>query len=112
MQRRTRTRTHQHPVRARHGPMTITMPERPDHRMVTERPAAELEKSIHGAPDRPCAAASANPEEWFPVEPGSGNQTRVRALYEALAVALCRSCPVALQCLELTLRREGPARGH
>jgi hypothetical protein len=92
--------------------MTVILPESPDHPAVTERPAAELERIVHGEPRRPCVAAGASPEDWFPVEPGPGNQTRSRALYEALALALCRGCPVALECLELTLRREGPARGH
>jgi hypothetical protein len=92
--------------------MTIILPERSDHRPVTDLPAAELERIVHADPLRPCVAAAANPEEWFPIEPGPGNQVRARALYEALALALCRGCPVALECLELTLRREGPARGH
>jgi hypothetical protein len=92
--------------------MSVILPERTDHQAVTERPAAELERTVHAAAQRPCAAATANPEEWFPIEPGPGNQTRARALYEALALALCRSCPVALECLELTLRREGLARGQ
>jgi hypothetical protein len=92
--------------------MSAILSERPDRRTVTALPAAELERLVHRAAQRPCAAATANPEEWFPVEPGPGNQARARALYEALALALCRNCPVAIQCLELTLRREGPARGQ
>ncbi len=91
--------------------MTIILPERADHHPVTALPAAELERIVHAA-QRPCVAPGANPEDWFPTEPGPGSQTRARALYEALALALCRGCPVALECLELTLRREGPARGH
>jgi Transcription factor WhiB len=78
---------------------------------VTARPAAELERIVLAA-QRPCVASDTSPEEWFPIEPGPGNQVRARALYEALALALCRGCPVALECLELTLRREGPRRGH
>jgi hypothetical protein len=92
--------------------MSIILPECPDHQTVTERPAAELERIVLGAPGRPCVAPGADPNEWFPIEPGSGSQTRARALSEALALALCRGCPVAIECLELALRREGPARGH
>ncbi len=91
--------------------MTAILPERVDHQAVTARPADELERLILAA-QRPCVAADANPEEWFPAEPGPGNQGCARSLYEALALRLCRGCPVALECLELTLRREGPARGH
>ncbi len=91
--------------------MSVILPECPDRQTVTDRPAAELEKIVHTA-QRPCAAPGANPEDWFPVEPGPGNQTRARTLSEALALALCRGCPVTLFCLELTLRREGTARGH
>jgi hypothetical protein len=91
--------------------MTITISDRAETHPVTALPAAELERIVH-ATARPCVGPDANPEEWFPLEPGSGNQTRARALYEALALALCRGCPVALECLELTLYREGPRRGH
>jgi hypothetical protein len=91
--------------------MTIIMSERAERHSATTRPAAELERLVHAA-QRPCVAPDANPEEWFPDEPGSGSQTRARALYEALALALCRGCPVAIECLELAVRREGPARGH
>ena len=90
--------------------MTIILPERSDRRPVTELPAAELEKIVHAEPRRPCVAAAANPEEWFPVEP-AGNQARARALYEALALALCRGCPVSVECLELTLRRRARPAG-
>lgn len=77
---------------------------------VTARPAAELEQLVHAA-QRPCVAPGANPEDWFPDEPGpGGNHAKTRALYEAQALALCRSCPVAIECLELTLLREGRPR--
>jgi len=92
--------------------MRVILPERPDHQAVTERPTAELERTVLGAAERPCAAAAANPEDWFPIEPGPGDQTRARTLSEALALALCRGCPVTAECLELTLHREGPARGY
>jgi hypothetical protein len=91
--------------------MTITMPDRAEHHPVTALPAAELELIVHAA-QRPCAVPDADPEDWFPAEPGPGYQPRVRAQYEARALALCRGCPVAVQCLELALLREGPARGH
>ena len=41
-----------------------------------------------------------------------GLPPRARACYESRALALCRGCPVELECLELALLREGPARGH
>ncbi len=91
--------------------MTIILPERADYQTVTALPAAELEQIVHTA-QRPCAAPCANPEDWFPAEPGSGNRPKARALYEARALALCRFCPVEVECLELALLREGPARGH
>lgn len=91
--------------------MTIIMPERADHQTVTALPAAELERIVHAA-ERPCAAPGANPEDWFPAEPGSGYRPRARARYESRALALCRGCPVAVECLELAMLREGPARGH
>jgi hypothetical protein len=92
--------------------MTVTMPERAEHHPVTARPAAELERIVHAATERPCAAPGASAEDWFPDEPGSGFQPRARTLYEARARALCRGCPVAIECLELAIRREGPGRGH
>ncbi len=92
--------------------MTITMPDSAVHQTVTALPATELERTVHGARQRPCAAPGANPEDWFPAEPGRGYQLRRRAQYEARAQALCRFCPVEIECLELAIRREGPARGH
>jgi len=90
--------------------MTIIMPDHAEHCSVTALPAAELQRLIHAA-QRPCAAPGANPEDWFPDEPGQGFQPQVRGRYEARALALCRGCPVALECLELAISREGPARG-
>lgn len=92
--------------------MTIILPERPTHQAATERQTADLEEIVLGEPGRPCVSVDANPDDWFPAEPGTGNQGCARSLYQALAQMLCRGCPVALECLELTLRREGPARGH
>ena len=91
--------------------MTVILPERAEHHSVTALPAAELERIVHAA-ERPCAAPDANPEDWFPDAPGRGYQLRARARYEARALVLCRGCPVAVECLELALLREGPARGH
>jgi hypothetical protein len=92
--------------------MFLTIADRADHHPVTAPPAAELERIVHAATQRPCAARGANPEDWFPAEPGSGYRPKARARYEARAVALCRGCPVAVECLELAMLREGPARGH
>lgn len=92
--------------------MTVTMPERAALQTVTARPAAELERIVHAASERPCAAPDASAEDWFPDEPGPGYQLRMRAQYEARAQALCRFCPVEIECLELAIVREGPARGH
>lgn len=92
--------------------MTVILPDRAVLQTVTTQPAAELERIVHAATERPCAAPAARPEDWFPDEPGSGFQPRARARYEAWALALCRGCPVAIECLELAIRREGPARGH
>jgi hypothetical protein len=92
--------------------MTITIPDCAARSTATERQTADLEELVLGEPGRPCIASDATSDEWFPEEPGTGNQGVARSLYEALALRLCRGCPVALECLELTLRREGPARGH
>ncbi len=88
--------------------MTIIMPDRAAHRPVTALPASELERIVHAA-ERPCVAPGADPEAWFP-DPGSGRGAAAR--YEALALVLCRGCPVEVECLELAILREGPARGH
>jgi hypothetical protein len=89
--------------------MTITMTDRAAHRPVTALPACELERRVLDAGLRPCAAPGANPEDWFP-DPGSDRGAA--ALYESRALVLCRGCPVAIECLELAMLREGPARGH
>jgi hypothetical protein len=91
--------------------MTITMPGRGPARAATGLSVAELEQLVT-APRRPCAAPGSHPEDWFPPEPGIGNQPRARDEYEARARALCRFCPVELACLELALRYEGTRRGH
>jgi hypothetical protein len=88
--------------------MTIIMPDSAEHRPVAALPASELERIVHAA-ERPCGAQGADPEDWFP-DRGSGPGAAAR--YEARALALCRGCPVEVECLELTLLREGPARGH
>jgi len=92
--------------------MTIILPERPTHQAAAELQTVDLEEIVLGEPGRPCVAADANPDDWFPDEPGTGNQGCARSLYQALALQLCRGCPVAPECLELTLRREGLGRGH
>ena len=90
--------------------MTVIMPDRAGHHPVTVLPATELERIVHAAA-RPCVAPGADPEEWFPAEAGPGYRRTARARYELRALALCRACPVAIECLELALLREGPARG-
>jgi hypothetical protein len=91
--------------------MTIILPDRAEHHPVTALPAAELERLVHAAA-RPCATPGANPDAWFPAEPKAGYRPKARARYEASALALCRGCPVAIECLELAIVREGPVRGH
>jgi len=73
---------------------------------VMDLPACDLERRVLAAA-RPCTS---RPDAWFPDEP-DGRRIRARALFEARALTLCRPCPVAIECLELTLRREGPVRG-
>jgi Transcription factor WhiB len=72
-------------------------------------PAIELERIVHAA-QRLCVAPDADPEDWFPAEPRRRSMACAR--YEYRALALCRGCTVAIECLELTLLREGPVRGH
>lgn len=74
---------------------------------VVDLPVRELERLVLTSP-RPCTA---DPDAWFPDEP-DGDRHRAREAFEARARALCRFCPVAIECLELTLQQEGPARGY
>jgi hypothetical protein len=47
-----------------------------------------------------CADSGLDPDQWFPV-----NIEPARARHEAAAaIAVCASCPVRCQCLELSLR--------
>ena len=92
--------------------MTAMMSDRAEHCSVTALPASELGRIVHAMP-RPCAAPGADPEDWFPEEPGpGGKRVKARARYESRALALCRGCPVTVECLELAILREGSARGH
>ncbi len=70
-------------------------------------PVRELERRVLACSDRPCTA---QPEDYFRAEPDA-RAARAREIYEALALALCRGCPVAAGCLEMTLQREGPRPG-
>jgi WhiB family transcriptional regulator, redox-sensing transcriptional regulator len=47
-----------------------------------------------------CADSGLDPDQWFPV-----STERARARHEAAAaIAVCTTCPVRAQCLELSLR--------
>lgn len=93
--------------------MTITIPDAARKRTVTTLTVGELQARVYGAGGRPCTAPGRNPDEWFPIDLNTGMGTRRRREEcERRALALCRFCPVALECLELAIRTEGPARGH
>jgi hypothetical protein len=99
--------------------MTTTIAETEGRRPVTTLPAAELEDIVLAASRRPCAAPDAKADDWFPAEPKRGKGPKARARhearvrrYEARAMALCRFCPVAIECLELAIHGEGRARGY
>jgi WhiB family transcriptional regulator, redox-sensing transcriptional regulator len=47
-----------------------------------------------------CAAASLDPDQWFPVSADAG-KARQEA---AAAIAICTTCPVRAQCLAFSLR--------
>ena len=47
-----------------------------------------------------CADSGLDPDQWYPVSP---NPARARR-EAAAAIAVCTSCPVRAQCLELSLR--------
>jgi Transcription factor WhiB len=87
--------------------MTLNCSEAAVSAAVIDLPAGELERRVLASP-RPCTA---HPEDYFHDEPDA-RASRAREVYEALALALCRGCPVAIECLELTIQREGPARGY
>lgn len=91
--------------------MTLTMPPAGLKRPVTGWATEDLEQLVQAASGRPCVAAGVDGEDWFPSEPPAGNHARAREDYEARAAALCRFCPVQLQCLELALRYERGQRG-
>jgi transcription factor WhiB len=73
---------------------------------IAGRPIHELQRRVMSAP-RPCTG---HPEDYFTEEPHA-HAARAREIYEALARALCHGCPVAAECLEMTVQREGPRPG-
>jgi hypothetical protein len=86
--------------------MTTNLTDAAPSDAVIGQPVRELERRVLGSP-RPCTA---DPEAYFRAEPDT-RSLRAREIYEALALALCRGCPVAIECLEMTLQREGPNPG-
>jgi WhiB family transcriptional regulator, redox-sensing transcriptional regulator len=71
-------------------------PARADPAMLTDRQLQALITS----PQACCVGRSIDPDEWFPT-----SAKRAIARSEAShALALCASCPVRAECLELSLR--------
>jgi len=56
-----------------------------------------------------CAGGSIDPDEWFPLTVESAQTALSRASH---ALALCASCPVRAECLELSLRQWHGAGRH
>ena len=74
-------------------------------------PAALTDEELHSFVGRPLAACSdtaLDPDEWFPIAAGA---TRARA-EASRALAVCATCPVRAECLELSLRHWSGAGRH
>ena len=84
--------------------MTFTTPATAGPAQLTDR---ELQARIT-SPDARCVAPANDPDEWFPAtsEPA---KARVQS---SQALALCATCAVRAECLELALRHWGDAGQH
>jgi hypothetical protein len=66
-------------------------------------PASRADRALRAAVIRQaqCAGSSLDADQWFPVSTEIASARREAAA----AIALCQSCPVRAQCLELSLRQ-------
>jgi WhiB family transcriptional regulator, redox-sensing transcriptional regulator len=85
--------------------MAIASPARAEPAGLTDR---QLQARISSRRAH-CAGGSADPDEWFPRKAESADIARSAASH---ALALCASCPVRAECLELSLRQWDGAGRH
>ena len=86
--------------------MTISPPS-----SVGAGPAALTDEELRNFVASPlvgCAGTTLDPDEWFPI---AAKPARARA-EAARALAVCATCPVRAECLELSLRTWSGAGQH